>query len=188
MSSRQSIPSHLFHRINIDQSFNFSTLPLLFPAQFMGAIHSFISPPSLPSSSWHLSPALRADLSSWSTLPFFPSTFYTSLHLNPSRWSLPLSLLPFLSVCADRWIAGRSISAASWHRNHCWKHFSFYTAATNLGQEWIRCCHSYWVQTNAARWGRADWHELNQQTNLSNWHFQYLYIHMLLYNLAQVSS
>lgn len=55
----------------------------------------------------------------------FLTTFYTSLHLNPSCWSIllhPLTL--FLRSMAVYRLPGKAFFAASWHRNSCWQDIS----------------------------------------------------------------
>lgn len=100
--------------------------------------------PRSPPSSWHLAQSFQFDLSFLSTFlissPFL-SEFYTSLHLNPSSWSILLHPPLFLSgLCwyTDCQSGCCFFFAASWRRNSCWQNFfSLYSKWKSLtGNTW----------------------------------------------------
>lgn len=89
----------LSRHINIHQSFHLSTLHLLFSAQFVRAIHSSLLLSSLlPGTCPHAFQLDPSFLSTFLISSSFLYTFYTSLHLNPSWWSLPLHPPLYLSL------------------------------------------------------------------------------------------
>lgn len=148
----------LSRHINIHQSFHLSTLHLLFSAQFVRAIHSSLLLSSLlPGTCPHAFQLDPSFLSTFLISSSFLYTFYTSLHLNPSWWSLPLHppsiLLSVLCWCTDcqlstfcRQLAQKLLLAT----------FLFFcTVNGNLTQETLGNVRFYWIRTNLNPWGQA---------------------------------